>query len=241
MNEELKIIISAQTAQAQKNIKEAKEEIEKLGEEGKKSSGKFKQAMEAIGNAAKTGLKAVGTAVKTAGAAMATGAAALTAVAESTREYRKDQALLASSFEASGKSAESAATTYNDLYRVLGDSGQATEAAQQLGKLGLKEAELQGLTYSLQGVYAQFGNSLPLEGLAEAVNHTAKVGEVQGSLADALEWSGINVEDFNGKLAACATEQERAQLIASTLSTEYDGAAASFEKTAKDVLDANEA
>ena len=38
--------------------------------------------------------------------------------------------------------------------------------------------------------------------MIESANETAKVGQVTGSLADALNWVGISEDAFNEKLAA---------------------------------------
>jgi hypothetical protein len=56
-----------------------------------------------------------------------------------TAEYREQQAMLATAFEAAGASADVAKSTYDGLVRVLGDSGQATEAAGHLAKLTTEE------------------------------------------------------------------------------------------------------
>ena len=56
---------------------------------------------------------------------------------------------------------------------------QTPEAANHLAKLTSEEQAFSEWTNICQGVYAEFGNSLALEGLTEAVNHTAKLGEVQ--------------------------------------------------------------
>lgn len=62
-----------------------------------------------------------------------------------------------------------------------------------------------------------------------------------GSLADALNWAGVNEEDFQAKLDACNTEAEREALIRSTLIGLYDDAAMSYEENASGVLAQNEA
>jgi len=59
---------------------------------------------------------------------------------------------------------------------VLGDSGQATEAAGHLAKLTTEEQALAEWTTICEGVYATFGDSLPIESLTEAANETAKTG-----------------------------------------------------------------
>ena len=70
-------------------------------------------------------------------------------------------------------------------------------------------------------------------------NHTAKLGEVQGPLADALEWAGITTDEFNAKLATCSSEQERSALITETLNGLYGEAADKFRDVNGAVIDAN--
>lgn len=180
----------------------------------------------------------IGKAVLTAGAVIG---GAWVAAIEGSREYRTEMGLLDTAFQTSGHSSEAAKQTYSELNAVLGDSGQAVEAAQHLAKLTDNEKDLQTWTDICTGVYATFGESLPIEGLTEAANHTAKVGEVQGSLADALEWSGISIERFNDKLAKCSTEQERQKLIMDTLNGTYSKASEQYKTTNKDVMDAQKA
>lgn len=175
----------------------------------------------------------------------AAGLAALTtaaiAVAESTREYRTEQAKLNTAFDEAGFSAEAAKNTFSELNGILGDSGQATEAANHLALLCDTEEELAEWTDICTGVYGTFGDSLPIEGLTEAANETAKTGQLTGSLADALNWAGISEDEFQAKLDKCSTEQERQKLITETLSNTYDDAAASYRETAAEVIAANKA
>ena len=185
---------------------EANQAIDETGNRAENAETKTSGAFSKIGSAA----AAVGRLVVGAGTVMA---GAFVAAVEGTREYRVSMGMLETAFAQQNLSAGAAKQTYSELNAVLGDSQQATEAAQQLAQLADSEAELNNWTNILTGVYATFGEALPVEGLAEAANHTAKVGEVQGALADALEWSGISVESFNDKLAACSTEQERQKLI----------------------------
>lgn len=234
MNEQLKVIISAEVANFKQGVQRAKSEITefkvKVKEASKEVDDKFKAMGTGIANGAKTmavGVAAAGT--------------ALLALGASTEEYRAEQAKLATAFEAAGGSAEDAKSTYNDLYRVLGDGGQATEAAAHLAKLTTEEKALSEWTNICQGVYATFGDSLPIEGLTEAANETAKVGTVTGGLADALNWAGVSEDAFNESLAACNTEAEREALIRETLSGLYSDAASKYEQNNAQVLAQNEA
>ena len=171
-------------------------------------------------------------------AGLATGAVAL---AESTREYRTEQAKLQTAFEDAGHTAEDAKNTYSELNSILGDSGQATEAANHLAKLCDTQEELSTWTTISTGVYATFGDSLPIESLTEAANETAKTGALTGALADALNWAGVSEDEFQSSLDKCNTEQERQALITETLNGLYDDAAEKYRTNAEDVIAANEA
>ena len=213
---------------------EANDAIDDTTNRARDSETVIADAFSRIGGAAVAGAKVIGT------AAVALGGAWVAAI-EGTREYRVSMGQLETAFATAGHSADSAKSTYTELQAVLGDSGQATEAAQQLAKLTDDEKELDNWTNILTGVFATFGESLPVEGLAEAANHTAKVGEVQGSLADALEWSGVSIEGFNDKLAACSTEQERQKLITETMNKLYGESATKYKEVNKDVIEAEKA
>jgi phage-related protein len=62
-----------------------------------------------------------------------------------------------------------------------------------------------------------------------------------GPLADALNWAGISEDEFNKKLAACNSEQERASLITSTLNGEYAAAAEEYNELTAGAQAAREA
>jgi len=166
---------------------------------------------------------------------------ALLAVTEGTREYRAQMGLLDGAFQAAGHSSAEAKNTYSELNAVLGDTEQAVEAAQHIAQIADNEKEMNTLTDIGTGVFQRFGQSLPLEGLYEGILHTSQLGEVQGGLADALEWSGITVEDFNGKLEKCTTAEERQDLIMKTLKDTYGEAATQYQATNKDVMEARKA
>lgn len=234
MNEELKVIISAEVAKFKQGVSDAKKVVSDFVKEGTKDLGALNDEFQKVGDKAKGFLKGVGGAV--AGATTA-----FLALGPATEELRTNQAKLSAAFETAGASAEVATGVYNDLYRVLGDDGQAVEAANHLAQLTTEQSALSEWTTICQGVYATFGDSLPIEGLTEAANETAKVGTVTGGLADALNWAGISEDAFNEKLAACNTEAEREALIRETLNGVYAEAAANYEETAADILAQNEA
>lgn len=171
-------------------------------------------------------MAAAGIGAITAAAGAAVGG--LLALESSTEEYRVAMGKLNTAFEAAGYGAETAQQAYNAFYGILGDTDTATEASQLLAKLADSAEDVSTWTDIAAGVAGTFGDSLPIEGLIEASNETAKVGQVTGVLADALNWAGISEDDFNARLSACSSESERNQLIMDTLSGTYDEASEAF-------------
>ena len=216
------------------NNQQANEALTDTADKAKTTSQETQDAFSKIGNVAGTLVKGIAVA----GAALG---GAWVAAIEGSREYRTEMGKLDTAFQASGHSSELAKKTYSDLNAVLGDSGQAVEASQHLAKLTKNEKELQTWTDICTGVYATFGESLPIEGLTEAANETAKTGILTGGLTDALNWAGISEEKFQEKLDACSNEQERQKLIMDTLNKTYKDASDQYKENNKDVMDAQKA
>lgn len=212
-------------------------EIDDTSEKLKKSKIDWESVGETVG---KVG-KAIGAGVAAMGAAIGAAAGAFLGLAESTREARENMGKLETGFTTAGHSAEDAKNTYTELYGILGDDGQATEAAAHLAKLTNNEKELATWTDIATGVYATFGDSLPIENLTEAANETAKTGAITGGLADALNWAGVSEDEFQASLDKCSTEQERQALITETLNGLYSDAAKKYREVNGDIIDAQKA
>lgn len=200
-----------------------------------------------------------------AGISVAALAASINELVSVTNEFQEDMGKLSVAAQQNNVSTEAANGAYRDMVGILGETDQSVEAVNHLFALcGDNTKSLSDWTNIASGVYATFGDSLPLEGLTEAANETAKVGQVTGPLADAINWaseaavqqgvalsgnqaavdaynsalaSGATQEDaFNAALAACNTEQERAQLITDTLNGVYADAGAQYRQTNADVI-----
>ena len=130
-----------------------------------------------------------------------------------TKEYRKIMGSLEVSSRDAGYSAEQTKQTYKQLYGVLADDQSAATATANLQAMHLSQEQLTEMTNAAIGAWARYGDSISIDSLAEAINHSAQLGEVQSSLADVLEWAGMSVEDFNGRLGGCSSAAERADLI----------------------------
>lgn len=159
---------------------------------------------------------------------------------EATEEYREAMGKLNTAYEAAGFNAETAREAYEGFYKILGDTDTATEASQLLAQLVDSEEDVAEWTKIAAGVYGTFGDSLPIEGLIEAANETAKVGEVTGVLADALNWIGMSEDEFNEALANTADEGDRVRMIMETLSASYDEAADAFARNNQTLIETRE-
>lgn len=216
MNEELlKIVIRAEVKNALEELKRVNEEIERLKDTSDKSA-------KGLGDSMKTAAKNV---AKVTGAITAA-TVALVAFGKSTVETQKEIGRLNTAFQAAGKSTKQAEESYRNIFGFLGDSGAAVEAAQQLAQIPTDDLA----TYEkiLQGVYATFGTSIETGGLAEAINHTIQLGEVQGTLADAFEFAGVSIDGINAQLATFNSASEREAYLRSTLIGMYGTSAAIY-------------
>lgn len=190
-------------------------------------------------------------------------------LSESTQEYRENMSKLYTATSAAGMDADYITQAYSQLYGVLGDETTTTTAISNFEKLGVSMQDMDSLLDSATGIWAVYGDSIPLDGLAESVNETAKVGQITGTMADAINWAsasndtwtnalsgnaaalsafqsgvsqGMSAEDaFNEALAACGDEQERQQLIISTLNGLYADSAETYRENNASIIDAREA
>ena len=220
--------LSGELKENRERMKDAGDVAEDLGEsledasEGADKLGSgLSVATVAMGNLIASGIQAALNGIKELGSTIWN-------LDEATEEYRVAQGKLTTAFEAAGYSGEAAQKSYTEFYKILGDTDTATEASQLLAQLAQNEQDITKWTNIAAGVYGTFGDALPIEGMIESANETAKVGQVTGSLADALNWVGISEDEFNEKLAACSSESERNRLIMETLSGAYDEASSAF-------------
>lgn len=186
-----------------------------------------------------------------------------------TREYREDMNKLNAAFISAEHTTDAAKKTYNEFYKLLGESDRSVEAVNHLAQFVKEEKDLIKWGNIAAGVNAAFTDSLPIEGLTEAANETAKVSKVTGVLADAINWiskdsnvfknalgdnkkalaafnktlkDGEPLEDaFSAALAEMSTEQERAKFITDTLNEAYSEEAEAYKEMNADIMASREA
>lgn len=145
---------------------------------------------------------------------------AIIGIVEDTEEYRKIMGTLEISSQQAGYTADETSEAYKRLHGVLGDTQTAATTVANLQAIGLSQSDLITLVDAATGAWATYGDSIPIDGLAEAINETIQTGKVTGVFADALNWAGQSEDEFNKKLEAANSTAERAQIVLDQLSSQ---------------------
>ena len=163
-------------------------------------------------------------------------------LADETREYQRIMGSLEVSSERAGYSAEETAQTYRTLYGVLGDDQTAATTTANLQALGFAQEDLKDLTNAAIGAWATYGDSIPIDGLAESINETIQAGQVTGNFADVLNWAGTSEDDFNSKLENAADSTERANIVMEELARQgLVEAGEAWQKNNESLVESNQA
>lgn len=187
--------------QAQGALNEYKSRLSQIDEELNSSTSKLEKcgkAFEKLGDKVKSAGEKLD---KVSKAAVGVGTAALATV-PATQEYRKIMASLESSSELAGYSAEETKASYEKLYGVLGDDQTAATTTANLQALGLSQNELNQVINGAVGAWAKYGDSIPIDGLAESINETVRAGTITGTFADVVNWGSKENERFGVTLKA---------------------------------------
>ena len=246
----------------QNKLDDTGEDIVDVGESAEQSSEGFtvmKGALaDLVANAIQSAVSAIGDFI-----------GSLMELSEATEEYRTMQAKLEGSSKTFGYSVDFANEKYKEFYKYLGDDQASTNAITNLMGIGTSTESISKLAEGATAVWASYGDSIPIEGLTEAINETITVGKVTGGMADTINWAkdanvnlnkalsgnkeaqnafndalkeGLPVEDaFNEALTKITDEQERADVVAQFLNSTYGDSKETYDELNKSVTDANEA
>lgn len=230
MNEEqLKIVIKAVTDEAKKELAKVRKALEKIEEQGKDAGKSIDESMKNMAGKIAIVNQAVQSFTNS-----------ITNMGKASMEYQKAQARLVSGFQSAGGSAEQAQKTYKELFGVLGDVDSATEASQSLARITTEEKALGEYTKILTGIYAKYGQGMPLETIAESVAETSASAKVTGDLARALIEAGISEDAFNARLQSLNTQAEREAFIRETLIGLYGASAEIYARNNAEIIAYNQ-
>lgn len=137
-----------------------------------------------------------------------------------TTEYRQIMASLSTSSDLLNIPIEQTTEDFRTLYGVLGDTQSAATTISNLQSIGLSAQQTDTIINASIGAWAKYGDSIPIDGLAEAINETIRVGQVTGTFADVLNWAGTSEDSFNASLASASDESERANLVLQELANQ---------------------
>ena len=213
-----------------KDANRALDDMEKNMDDVEKSSSTFRDALKGaiVGSGIVEGVKGL--------------ASSLSDMAEESKENIKIMSSLETSSKLAGYSASETSETYKQLYGVLGDNQTAATTTANLQALGLEQDKLRQITEGAIGAWAKYGDSIPIDGLAESINETVKTATVTGNFADVLNWAGTNEDDFNAKLQKANSTSERANIVLQELTKQgLIKSADAWRENAGALVDANEA
>ena len=168
-------------------------------------------------------------------------AGALMDLPEATKEFRTTFAAVEQSAKDSVIGIDGAKKAYEEFYKIAADEGQAAEATSHIAELVSSEEDLQKATDGVMGAWIRWGDSISIEGLAEAASESANTGKITGQLADAISWAGQSEEEFQKKLDKCTTTQERQKLIVDMLNDTYGENTKAYNENNASLVDANAA
>lgn len=140
---------------------------------------------------------------------------------DSTSEYRRIMGSLDVSSQRAGYGAQETAESYKQLYGVLGDNQTTATTVANLQALGASQEKLRTIINGTIGAWSTYGDSIPIDGLAEALNETVRSGTVTGTFADVLNWGSKEGERFGVALKAnTEANKEWNDAVASAVSAE---------------------
>lgn len=213
-----------------KDANRALDDMEKNMDDVEKSSSTFRDALKGaiVGSGIVEGVEGL--------------ASSLSDMAEESKENIKIMSSLETSSKLAGYSASETSETYKQLYGVLGDNQTAATTTANLQALGLEQDKLRQITEGAIGAWAKYGDSIPIDGLAESINETVKTATVTGNFADVLNWAGTSEDDFNAKLQKANSTSERANIVLQELTKQgLIKSADAWRENAGALVDANEA
>ena len=132
---------------------------------------------------------------------------------EESLEYRTVMASIETSSERAGYTAKETEESYKTLIGVLGDTQTAATTVANLQAIGYEQDDLKEAINGVIGAWATYGDSIPIDSLAESVTETIKTSTVTGTFADVLNWAGESEDDFNTLLQSANSNTERANIV----------------------------
>lgn len=131
----------------------------------------------------------------------------LVSLIDKTEKFRSSMSILDQNTRDSGVSLEVVDDAMRRLNAVTGDTDDSMKAVSNLLAAGFKENNLLDAVDTLAGAVLKFPGTGNIDHLASSLQETLATKEATGQLADVLGRVGINVDDFNKRIAKMSTTQ----------------------------------
>ena len=194
-----------------KNIKTSDEYASVIGDledkmsEGADTADRLQKKMDETGEtsqSANQGMTAFGHTVSelvVSGVEMAVGA--IVDLLDKTRELRTEMSFLEQNARTAGVSLETTSEAMRQLNAITGETDSNVEAVSNLLAAGFDDNSLQDAVEALSGAVISFPDTMKIESLADSLQETIATGEATGQFAELLGRLGINVDNYNKKIA----------------------------------------
>lgn len=194
-----------------KNIKTSDEYASVIGDledkmsEGADTADRLQKKMDETGEtsqSANQGMTAFGHTVSelvVSGVEMAVGA--IVDLLDKTRELRTEMSFLEQNARTAGVSLETTSEAMRNLNAITGETDSNVEAVSNLLAAGFDDNSLLEAVEALSGAVIQFPDTMKIESLADSLQETIATGEATGQFAELLGRLGINVDNYNKKIA----------------------------------------
>lgn len=174
---------------------------------------KFEAAIEKASNTAKK----MSDKLKPLSKAAAGMGAAMVATVPATQELRMDLSYLTANADRVGVSLKNQNAAFDQFNAMTGETDSSVEALSNLFESGFDNNNLEAAVNAVSGAYAQFPDTMKIEGLADGIQETLATGSAVGQFGEYLDRVGIGADNFSAQLANCTSEAEKQNLVLDAL------------------------
>jgi hypothetical protein len=148
------------------------------------------------------------------GAGAAVGVGALVAGSE---ELNRSLARLNFNAFNEGFNPKNAEDAFKRIVAITGETDSAVETVSNLMQTGFSDEQLSQAIDHINGAAIKFSDTLKTEGIADGLQETFATGSAVGMFGELLERSGVNLDDFNAKLAEAKKQGTETDFVLQTM------------------------
>lgn len=219
--------------------------VEDALKSGANLSEEFKESTEKAGDSIKKSEKAIGSFQVALGnlisKIISKAIDGMVNLANSTRDLRKEMAMLEVNAQSSGVSIEVAKQAMKDLNLVADGTDSALEATSNLLASGFDDNGLADAVNVLSGAVIKFPDTMKIESLADGLQETLKTKEATGQYAELLERMGIDLESYNDTIADMTDAEAREYSMQILRSRGLENLTKQYIANNKEIKDASDA